>query len=154
MAEPVEIVPYRARFREGFAGVVATVLAELGFAVDPVLDADLAQPEAHYGGIWLALADGQVVGSVAVRRSAPGAAELKRMYLLPAFRGMGLGRRLLGLAVAWAREQDCSRLHLDTGSDMAAAQGFYESYGFVRTGSRTEVGGNEQRCEVLYELAI
>ncbi len=130
------------------------VLSELGYTPDPVLEADLADPGAAYDAAWVAEDEGGVVGTVAVRRSGEGEAELKRMYLLPAYRRRGLGRQLLGTALAWARSQHLGAVHLDTGSFMVDAQRFYESAGFKRSGSRTELGERGSRCEVLYRLEL
>jgi GNAT superfamily N-acetyltransferase len=172
--EDVALEPYASLHQAGFAALVSGVLAELGFALDPELDADLARPEVFYDAAWVAVDAGQVVGSVAVRRArgaevaagtrGPGReepgreddkeAELKRMYLWPAYRGRGLGRRLLALALDWARSQGFRSVRLDTGSAMVQAQRFYEAAGFEPCGSRTEVGERASRCEVLYRLQL
>jgi hypothetical protein len=53
--------------------------------VDPVLEADLDDPQRAYGAVWVAAGNHEVVGSVAIRVIDGGAtAELKRMYLQPA----------------------------------------------------------------------
>jgi hypothetical protein len=44
-AEHVEIRPYEPADQAGFAQLVATVLAEFDFHVDPILEADLGHPE-------------------------------------------------------------------------------------------------------------
>jgi GNAT superfamily N-acetyltransferase len=129
-------------------------MRELGFEADPNLEADLADPPGFYDAVWVALDDGAVVGGVAMRRLDDGEAELKRMYLLPGYRGQGLGRGLLGLALDWAHSQHLSAVRLDTGSAMLDTQRFYESAGFRRFGTRTEVGARDQRCEVLYKLDL
>jgi ribosomal protein S18 acetylase RimI-like enzyme len=79
-------------------------------------------------------------------------AELKRMYLQSTYRGRGLGRTLLSQAISWAQSQNSQAVILDTSTTMTAAQHFYESAGFVRTGTRTETGAQDSRCEVLYKL--
>lgn len=151
----VEIRPYGRDDRDGFARLVAHVLAEYGFTVDPILEADLQDPPARYGAIWVACDDGRVVGSVAMRILDDGqTAELKRMYLEPSYRGIGLGRDLLGRAVTWARQQRCRAVVLDTSEAMTAAQGLYRSAGFSQTGTRTERGAQGSRCEVLYSLEL
>ena len=134
---------------------MSDVLSEFGFRVDPVLDADLDAPEQSYGAVWVAVEDGALIGSVAVRRIGDSdVAELKRMYLRPSWRGRGLGRALLAEAVGWATSNGCRSIVLDTSPAMTAAQALYESVGFKRTGTRTEVGPTDERCEVLYELEL
>ena len=151
----VSVRSYEPRDREGFALLVSTVLSEFGLAVDPVLEADLDDPGGVYSAVWVAAENDEVVGSVAVRLLDGGAtAELKRMYLRPAYRGRGLGRNLLDLAIAWAHRQGCSSIVLDTSTTMTAAQRLYEAAGFVGTGTRTEKGTRDSRCEVLYKLEL
>jgi putative acetyltransferase len=158
MSEPteqVEIRPYEPTDQTGFAQLVATVLAEYGFNLDPILEADLGHPEISYQGLWVAIYEDFLVGSVAIRLLDEGrAAELKRMYLQPDYRGRGLGRNLLNQAIDWAKARGCRSIVLDTSTAMTAAQHLYESVGFARTGTRTETGAHDSRCEVLYKLDL
>ena len=57
-------------------------------------------------------------------------AELKRMYVRPAFRGQGLGRLMLEHLTAYARGRDIRTLRLETGIHQAAAIAMYERAGF------------------------
>jgi GNAT superfamily N-acetyltransferase len=151
--EHVEIRPYEPADQTGFAQLVATVLAEYGFNVDPILEADLEHPEISYQGLWVAVDNDRLVGSVAIRLLDDGqAAELKRMYLQLDYRG--LGRNLLDHAIHWAEARGCRSIVLDTSTAMTAAQHLYESAGFARTGTRTEAGAHDSRCEVLYKLGF
>lgn len=61
-----------------------------------------------------------------------GYGEIKRMYVRPAFRGMGLGRRVLERLTAHARDAGITLLRLETGVDQVEAIGLYESMGFRR----------------------
>jgi GNAT superfamily N-acetyltransferase len=151
----IGIRPYEPTDQTGFAHLVATVLAEYGFHIDPILDADLEHPGTSYQGIWVAVHNECVIGSVAIRLVDDGmTAELKRMYLQPEHRGRGLGRALLSHAVQWTKDRGCRSIVLDTATAMTAAQRFYESTGFARTGTRTETGAHDSRCEILYKLDL
>jgi ribosomal protein S18 acetylase RimI-like enzyme len=152
MTQP--LVPFEPRHAEGFRTLVAGALAEFGFRVDPVLERDLVDPAAYYDAVFVAEEAGTVVGSVALRVVDARVAELKRMYVLPAHRGRGLGRSLLTRGLEWARERGVRTVRLDTAAAMTAAQRLYESAGFVRTGARTEVGASDERCELLYALEL
>lgn len=155
MPAEVEIRPYEPQDKAGFADLVGTVLAEYGFTVDPVLESDLENPPGSYDAIWVAVHEVQIIGSVAMRLPKDGkAAELKRMYLRPPFRGRGLGRSLLDQALRWAETQGCESVVLDTSAAMAEAQRLYETAGFRRTGTRTETGAHDSRCEILYRLEL
>lgn len=71
------------------------------------------------------------VGCGAVRRIDPATAELKRMYVAPSSRGLGVGRALLEALTAEARSLGVRRLVLETGVRQGAATGLYESAGFL-----------------------
>jgi putative acetyltransferase len=76
--------------------------------------------------------------------------ELRKMYLRAASRGLGLGKRLLDVAVAWARERGGTRLVLDTTEQMARAIEFYEAHGFVRDDAQIRGA----RCSRGYALPL
>ena len=85
------------------------------------------------GNIWIAResdAEESVAGIVALRPQAPDRAEMKRLWLRPAFRGRGLGRRLAETAITAARQAGYRRLCLDTLGQMDAARSLYTDLGF------------------------
>jgi molybdopterin-guanine dinucleotide biosynthesis protein A/GNAT superfamily N-acetyltransferase len=145
------IAPFRPEHAQGFRTLVAETLGEFGFAPEPELDPDLADPEAVYEAVWVATRDGAVVGSVALRRLAPDEMELKRMYLRRSERGRGLGRRLLDMALLWSREHGIRRLRLDTTERMDAARRLYEAYGFRRVPGDAPRQGQQR---LLYERRL
>lgn len=72
------------------------------------------------------------VGCGALRRLDSTTGEIKRMFVVPAARGMGAGRRLLTELERHARGLGLRRLVLETGERQPEANGLYESAGFVR----------------------
>lgn len=147
----MQVVPFAPEHAVAFRSLVTDTLREFGFEPDPSIDPDLDEPAAVYSALWVALDEGDVVGSVALRELGDDAVELKRMYLRPAHRGRGLGRSLLLLALDWAREHGARVVRLDTSERMVAAQRLYESYGFHRVEGDAPRQG---QCRLLYELRL
>jgi ribosomal protein S18 acetylase RimI-like enzyme len=58
--------------------------------------------------------------------------ELKRMYVRPQFRGLGLGKRMLEHLADYTRRRGVTVLRLETGIHQVEAIGLYTQYGFHR----------------------
>lgn len=84
-----------------------------------------------HGRLLLATVDDAPVGCVGVRPLEPGICELKRLYVSPAVRGGGVGRRLALAAIDAGSELGYERMRLDTVPAMTAAHALYESLGFA-----------------------
>ena len=83
------------------------------------------------GAFLVLYQDGTPVGCGAVRVLDAEIAELKRMYVMPALRGRGLGRRLVAALEAEARALGIRRLVLETGTRQTAALELYRRTGFL-----------------------
>jgi ribosomal protein S18 acetylase RimI-like enzyme len=83
------------------------------------------------GRLLLARVGGEPVGAGAVKFHGSGPAELKRMWVSSAARGLGIGRRLLAELEARAREHGASAARLETNRSLTEAIRLYRSAGYV-----------------------
>ena len=124
-----------AAVAELFAGYAASLPVDLGYQD---FSGELAALPGKYappaGELFLARdAAGAPLGCVGLRpRDEDGCCEMKRLFLLPAARGLGLGRALTQVVVDHARTLGYRELRLDTQASMAAAQALYATMGFER----------------------
>lgn len=123
------------------AAIIRSVMPEFGasgpgFAIhDAEVDTmaeSYAIPRAAY---FVVDKDGQVMGGGGVAQLIGGDAdtcELRKMYFLPALRGLGAGSALIERCLQTAREFSYRRCYLETLSGMDAAQSLYLKAGFQR----------------------
>jgi DNA-binding MarR family transcriptional regulator/N-acetylglutamate synthase-like GNAT family acetyltransferase len=104
---------------------------ETGFDVARSRPVDPAGMRPPVGTFLLARVHGDAVGCVALRLQPGPEAEVKRMWVDPAARGMGVARRLLEATEAAARAAGAPALRLDTNRTLVEAIALYRSAGFV-----------------------
>lgn len=122
-----DLAKVRTLFRE-YEAWVAEPLCFSGF------ERELAELPGEYGVLLLAEADGEPAGCVGLRTLPDGAAEMKRLYVRPAYQGRGLGRCLAAEVIASARAAGRAVLRLDTLPKMVPAIALYRALGFAPRG--------------------
>jgi ribosomal protein S18 acetylase RimI-like enzyme len=82
------------------------------------------------GALLIAERGGAAIGCVGLRPLTPGYGEMKRLYVRPAARGTGAGRKLVRAVLDVARRRGMDRVRLDTLPHMTEAIALYRSFGF------------------------
>ncbi|MGI5369838.1 bifunctional helix-turn-helix transcriptional regulator/GNAT family N-acetyltransferase [Streptomyces iakyrus] len=104
-----------------YEGLVARIVADYAESHDPRRERT-----------WIAELDGRPVGCVmCVRDDEPGAARLRLLLVEPDARGLGIGDRLVGTLVGFARDAGYREVVLWTNDVLAAARRIYRRHGFV-----------------------
>ncbi|MGV8855939.1 MAG: bifunctional helix-turn-helix transcriptional regulator/GNAT family N-acetyltransferase [Devosia sp.] len=95
----------------------------------------VAAPPTPPKALWIAEQAGEVAGSVYILPAAAsegeGTAQLRMLYVEPAFRGQGVGRRLVEEAVRFSREAGYQRVILWTQDCLVGARHIYQNAGFT-----------------------
>ena len=105
----------------------------------PVQPSEFAPPDGRFIVGYL---DTTAVAMGGVRRIGADTVEIKRMYVVPEFRGRGLSRVVLAHLESLARELGARRVLLETGPQQPEAIRLYETAGYERVD-----GFGHYRCE-------
>src|SRR5687768_14057978 len=124
-AEEIEIV---RRLMRDYQHKLGVDLSFQGFEAE--LDALPGSYAPPSGRLLLAVHEQTPVGCVALQRVNASRAEMKRLYVPPGARGLGVGRRLVEQVLAEAQAIGYSEVVLDTLPNMTEAQRLYRQFGF------------------------
>lgn len=124
---PAEIAEVKALFLE-YAESLDFSLCFQGF--DEEMAAFPGQYAPPKGSLLLVRAAPAPAGAVGLRALAEDVCEMKRLYVRPGFRGLGLGRDLVVAILEEGRRLDYRVMRLDTLPSMAPAIALYRDVGF------------------------
>jgi putative acetyltransferase len=132
--------------------VISSVLSEYGLSWQPeAADKDVLQIEVYYlatgGEFWVIEQQNQIVGTAAYYPINRGekAVEIRKMYLLPKVRGLGLGKYLLQQLETVISSRRFEQIWIETASILTEAVKLYESHGYLST-----TGVETSRCDLVY----
>lgn len=156
---PVNIRHYRA----GDAGYISYrhgVLYEKEYNLDTVFEKYvmagllkfLDNPES--GELWMAEADGKIVGFIAIIGIDEKNAQLRWFLIEPEFRGKGLGHQLMAEALGYCRRKKFTRVYLWTFKGLDAARHLYSCTGFIQTEEAANDTWRKGLIEEKWELDL
>ncbi len=136
-------------YRPGAVGRIAALHATyysrvLGFgaAFEAKVAAELAdfctRLDREANALWTVDLAGEILGSIAIDGEClgPGRAQLRWFVLHDRLQGEGLGRRLIGAALAFCDRRGVADIHLTTVAGLDAARHLYEAHGFTLADER------------------
>jgi putative acetyltransferase len=127
----IDIESIRQLFTE-YEKAIGVDLCFQGFADELAdLPGRYSSPE---GALLLAFVDSQLAGCVALRWFDYNTCEMKRLYVRPDFRGLGLGRKLALAVIDEATQIGYAKMRLDTLPSMVEAIAMYKTLGFAEIG--------------------
>jgi GNAT superfamily N-acetyltransferase len=122
------------------------------------LEAELATLPGPYsppaGCLLLARHEGRAAGCIALRGHDRDVAELKRLYVRPAFRGYNIGAALVGELVARATALGYRRLVLDSHISMTKAHALYTAAGFHKVDTPADFPDELKPVVVFMEMRL
>jgi len=133
-----ELRPARDEDRLPLALVYATVAEERdGIGAEPPVDVEARAASWTLDGTIVAVAAGEVIGSIHVAATRHGYGEIG-MAIAREWRGRGVGSALMEAAIDWARTKGLHKLSLGVFAHNAAGLALYRKYGFVEEGRRVK----------------
>ena len=133
----VEIVPFASQHVEGVGALIVGIQRdEFQIPISLEDQPDLRDIPTFYqqgaGNFWVAVSEGEVVGTVALLDIGNHQGALRKMFLHASYRGTGHGvsTRLLDTLLSWSGAHRLQEIYLGTTEKFLAAHRFYERNGF------------------------
>lgn len=108
---------------------------------DTVLNGDSLKARMKTMAVIVAVANGEVIGTIAGAKRDEGVGHLRGMAVMPSLRGSGVAAKLLDAIETHLRGCRCTRVTLNTTEPLLAAMKFYEKHGYSRSGRVSDFFG-------------
>ena len=143
----IQIFQYKKSHLEGIRSILTEYMTFIAnelmkppweFNVDVEHEVDftmnnLDKFEEPDGSLLLVEVDGQIAGTISLRKIRDDSGEIKRMFVRPNFRGKKIGNLMIEEVIKVAKENGYSKLYLDTAQYMSSAVTLYKKFGFEET---------------------
>ena len=129
----IKIIPYRPEYHATFRQLNLEWLDHYSLTESHdlmILDDPQGTILDKGGYIWMAEADGKIVGSAGLMKEEDGVYELVKMTVTESYRGKGISRLLIERCLYKAREIGAKKVALYSNHQLQTAIGLYEKYGF------------------------
>lgn len=125
---------YNDDFKQKVIDFFHTCMPESGRIFEPNgRHSYVTEIKKNFKQCWCLIDVDQVIGTVAVKELDTENCELKMMYILKKFQGMGYGRKLLEAALMYSEKNEYKNIFLDTRNEYTRAFELYKKYGFFIT---------------------
>ena len=104
--------------------------------------------------IWLAEHEGSIIGSLVLMHREDNTAQLRYFLIHPDYRGIGLGKRLMDLWIAFAHQVGYQRAFLLTADELNAAISLYKRHGFTLTSEHDSTAFGRPLREQRYDAQL
>lgn len=105
-------------------------------------------------GVWICGHQGRLIGFLLLMHRENNTAQLRYFILLPEYRGLGLGKKLLDLFMARLKEKNYSSAYLWTTNEQVKAASLYTKYGFVLVEEKPSAAFEKEVTEQKYSLRL
>jgi len=161
----MENICIRTELRPGDLGYVihrhgVLYAKEYGYSVafEAYVAAGLYEFYKHYDEerdrVWICEQGDQMIGFMLLMHREGNSAQLRYFYLEPAYRGLGLGRQLMELFMAFFYEKKYQSAYLWTTHELKAAASLYTRHGFQLTESVDSSAFGKPLQEQRYSMEV
>lgn len=150
----IKILPYSPELQSYFESINRNWITD-SIGLDDSDLAQLQQPEkniiANGGHVLFAAMDENIIGTAGLLKKTDCDFELVKMAVLPEFRGLGVGLKLINEIIEKAKESGAKRIQLSTNQKLLPAISLYKKLGFKQVALGC---GQDRRCDIKMELAL
>lgn len=148
----MKIIEYNSSYSARLVEFVKLVFAENDIPLD-LLDkhSDFLHPTTTYSKFWIAINQEKVVGCIGLKDLSleNKVAELKRLYLLKEYHGLGYGGKMIDIALQFAKDMGYHSIRLDTKEKFANAVALIKKKGFYQIPRY-----NNSTATLFYEIKL